>query len=112
MPMYISLIQKTKSNPDVDTAHFYSIKDASSSVAVDHNRLGSSQKDFEDEMKAFEEYSDNFAEDIINSKLEPSAEKVDIYKDCVQCNFKSVCRYNYEVSKHQMTSQLSQQGEN
>ncbi len=112
MPMYISLIQKTKSNPDVDTAHFYSIKDASSSVAVDHNRLGSSQKDFEDEMKAFEEYSDNFAEDIINSKLEPSAEKVDIYKDCVKCNFKSVCRYNYEVSKHQMTSQLSQQGEN
>ncbi len=102
MPMYISLIQKNKSSSEIDLARFYSIKDASTSAAIDRFTKEKEEKDFEPVMDAFKDYSKNFAEDVNKGKLNPDSSQVDIYKDCISCSFKSVCRYNYEVSKRSM----------
>lgn len=102
MPMYISLIHKNKSAGEIDVARFYSIKDASTSAAIDRFTKEKEEKDFEPVLETFEEYSKNFADDVNSGKLAPDSNQVDIYKDCISCAFKSVCRYNYEVSKHTM----------
>ena len=98
MPMYVSLIQKNKADKAVDAAKFYSIKDGTSITAIDRFTSGMSMEDFEAAMKTFEEYSASFSEDLTRGCLEPHENSVDIYKDCPECNFKSICRYNYEVA--------------
>ena len=104
MPMYISLIKKTKSTGEIDVARFYSIKGDSSSPAIDHYTDGKQEDDFMPVLDAFKEYSEKFADDIYSGRLEPDPQQVDIYKDCISCSFKSVCRYNYEVSKRTMNA--------
>ncbi|MBO4508750.1 MAG: PD-(D/E)XK nuclease family protein [Spirochaetaceae bacterium] len=99
MPMYISLIQANEKVKDIDVARFYTVKGTETTVAIDRNTQDFSQEDFEPTMEAFRNYSDDF-ERIVSSKVfEPDPDKVDIYEDCFKCNFKSVCRRNYEVSK-------------
>ena len=99
MPMYISLVQANEKVKDIDVARFYAIKEADTAVAIDQNTANCSQDDFEPTMEAFRNYSDEFERIVSSKDFEPDPEKVDIYKDCVNCDFKSVCRRNYEVSK-------------
>ena len=99
MPMYISLIAANESVGDVDAARFYSIKKSSSNCAIDRNTANCSQEDFKPTMEAFEKYSDEFERLVSEQKFSPDSEKVDLYEDCLQCNFKSVCRRSYEVAK-------------
>ena len=99
MPMYISLIQANEKIKDIDVARFYAVKDAKTAVAIDRNTQDYSQEDFEPTMEAFRNYSDEFERIVSSKAFEPDPDKVDIYEDCVGCNFKSVCRRNYEVSK-------------
>ncbi|MCR5252142.1 MAG: PD-(D/E)XK nuclease family protein [Treponema sp.] len=104
MPMYISLIKKTKSTGEIDVARFYSIKGDSSSPAIDRYTDGKQEDDFKPVLDAFKEYSEKFAGDVYSGSLAPDPQQVDIYKDCISCSFKSVCRYNYEVSKRTMNA--------
>ena len=104
MPMYISLIKKTKSTGEIDVARFYSIKGDSSSPAIDRYTDGKQEDDFKPVLDAFKEYSEKFADDVYSGSLAPDSQQVDIYKDCISCSFKSVCRYNYEVSKRTMST--------
>ncbi len=99
MPMYISLVQANEKVKDIDVARFYAIKEADTSVAIDRNTVNYSQDDFEPTMEAFRNYSDEFERIVSSKDFEPDPDKVDIYEDCVNCTFKSVCRRNYEVSK-------------
>ena len=102
MPMYISLIQKNNNTTEIDVARFYSIKDVSTSAAIDRFTQEKAEENFAPVMDAFKEYSEKFASDVYSGNLAPDSKTVDIYKDCINCNFKSVCRYNYEVSKRTM----------
>jgi hypothetical protein len=104
MPMYISLIKKTKSTGEIDVARFYSITGDSSSPAIDRYTDGKQEDDFMPVLDAFKEYSEKFADDVNSGRLAPDPQQVDIYKDCISCSFKSVCRYNYEVSKRTMSA--------
>lgn len=105
MPMYISLVCKGKNDDSVSVARFYSLKDASTSAAIDIFTAGKSSEDFKPVMEAFRQYSKDFADDISAKKLYPDSRKVDIFTDCIKCNFRSVCRHNYEVAKNKMTAQ-------
>ncbi len=102
MPMYISLIKNNKSTGEIDLARFYSIKDASTTAAIDRCTKEKNEEDFEPVMDAFKNYSKSFADAVKEGRLSPDSSHVDIYKDCISCSFKSVCRYNYEVSKRVM----------
>ncbi len=99
MPMYISLIAANERVSDVDVARFYAIKTSGSNCAIDRNTAECSQEDFEETMKAFEKYSDEFERLVSEKNFSPDSEKVDLYEDCLQCNFKSVCRRTYETAK-------------
>ena len=102
MPMYISLIKSSKSTGEIDVARFYSIKDASTTAAIDRCTKEKNEEDFAPVMEAFKNYSKSFADAVKEGRLSPDSSHVDIYKDCISCSFKSVCRYNYEVSKRSM----------
>ena len=104
MPMYISLIQKNKANKTVDAARFYSIKDASSTAAIDSLTKDLSEEDFNAVMKAFEDYSGRFEKDITEGQFEVKEDSVDIYKDCPACDFKNICRYNYQIAGRKISN--------
>jgi hypothetical protein len=99
MPMYITLLQKNSNTKEIDVARFYAIKDAKTRPAIDMNSKGKSQDDFELTMKEFEKYADKFEKITSSGNFVPASNEVDIFKDCIKCNFKAVCRRHYETGK-------------
>lgn len=99
MPMYITLLQKSTKVNAIDVARFYSINDTTTRPAIDMYTQNKSQEDYSATMDAFEEYANEFEKITSSRDFNPNPQKVDTYKDCLKCNFKTVCRRNYETGK-------------
>ncbi|MBP5156914.1 MAG: PD-(D/E)XK nuclease family protein, partial [Treponema sp.] len=117
MPMYVKLCEESGQAGDVESAAFYSIKDASATVIVQPNeKKGSRQKSVDREtfdvtMDAFSGYAESFYERLTAGELAPAAggddfyNKVDTYEDCADCSFKAVCRTAFRVSGRRLQAE-------
>lgn len=116
MPMYISLVRPQSEEKQIDAAYFYSIKIEQKQKKAVIDRYKNSDKDnstqeaFEPTLKAFTEYSNAFSEKCMNGP-EPYISydnkdrlAVRVERDCITCDFKSICRTTYSIAQRNITS--------
>ena len=99
MPMYITILLQNEKIQDVDAARFYSISQKESRCAVDHYTEGCKLENFKETLDTFEKYASEFEKTVTSGNFEPDFSKVDVWGDCIKCNFNPVCRKTYEVFK-------------
>lgn len=102
VPTYMTLINSEKKR-EFDYAGFVSIKDSIKENRLENNGIittkdKSTEEDFEPTLKAFTEHSKEFYKKITDYDFDPKESEVDIYKDCVSCSFKAMCRYQFTVA--------------
>lgn len=110
MPTYIKLIT-SQSKKDFSYAGFYSInksikpneKDSSKTTAIiDQNNKDLQYSNFNNTIKGFIEYSNDFYTQIKNYNFSPLNANISKYEDCKQCSFKSICRYPFTIAAKNM----------
>lgn len=108
MPTYIHLLQNQKSPIKVENAAFFSIKDFSCKAVIGKNmqeRIGKKTKkqtknfdEFQETIKKTLECIDNFVLRVNEGDFAVNS-KVQNYKKCAACSFKSICRKTFNVGK-------------
>ena len=99
MPMYITLLRENEKVQEITQASFYAINanpNQNHRTIVGNGRYSKSPDEYENTIKAFENYAEAFANAVKNSDY--SLEQVDAFENCGGCNYKSICRYNYTIA--------------
>ena len=102
IPTYMTLIN-SEHKREFDYAGFVSITQSINKNQLENNGIittkdKSTEEDFEPTLKAFTEHSKEFYKKITDYDFDPKESEVDIYKDCVSCSFKAMCRYQFTVA--------------
>lgn len=102
IPTYMTLINY-ENKREFDYAGFISIKKTISDEKMHESGIISTKKDcteeaFEPTLEAFAEHSREFYTKVTDYDFDPKESEVDIYKDCVSCSYKAMCRYQFTVA--------------
>jgi hypothetical protein len=102
VPTYMTLINSEKKR-EFDYAGFVSIKDSIKDNQLENQGIitteaKKTEEDFEPTLKAFAGHSKEFYTRVSNYDFSPKESEVDIYKDCVSCSYKAMCRYQFTVA--------------
>lgn len=105
MPVYYKLITENYENK-IEAGYFYSIRTLEKQCMTDESAK-STFEDFLPTINELETYSKSFIERIDNYDFVPKTSKdktdklnVKYYENCINCNYKSICRTTYTVGKN------------
>ena len=100
IPMYITLIRENEKVQEIDLAAFYAINFGTTSsknlVVIDEANKNKKLEDYKPTMQAFEQYAAQFTECVQNAQY--PLEQVDTFENCSECEYKSICRFNYTIA--------------
>lgn len=109
---YISLFNKQKDNSvKVSKMQFCSIQGRSDALVVDEEkstRFTKTPEEYEQTLEVFNKYTDYFAYKLSEYNFKPESnpnakyDNVNIYSNCLGCNFKSICRSTFTVAGHKL----------
>lgn len=104
--MYISLWNKNNEAVPVSDMTFCSIKNPGT-TSGSRTAIDAQADDLETTLELFEQYTDSFYKAVDGKDLIPSAKKapfnkLEVYSDCSQCDFKTICRHTYSVAGHKL----------
>lgn len=95
MPMYMSLLKGT-TNKEIIKAGFYAINNPDKKTDVITEKV--TFDNYEETMKLFETYTDQFNSKVESQDFSPANLNVTPWDDCSSCSFKSICRYSYTIA--------------
>jgi len=110
---YVTLYNKQKNNSvKVSKMLFTSIQGKGETLVIDENPSSRSNtktpEEYESTLNVLNSYVDVCAQKIKNYDFKPVSDPdakyddVNIYRDCLGCNFKSVCRSTFTVAGHKL----------
>ena len=111
--VYITLFNRQQDNSvNVSRMIFSSIQKNEANLIVDEvfPKKGKTKtpEEYEPTLAVLKKYVDVFAEKIKNGDFKPKADpdakydNVNVYKNCLKCNFKSICRSTFTVAGHNL----------
>jgi len=103
MPLYNQLIS-ANSIKEIFGMYYYGIKDSEKRTPYEQEKPKATPEEYQETLKALEDYATMFEETFTEHKLEPVQSKdnnrlnVKTYDHCINCTFKSICRTTYAVA--------------
>ena len=102
IPLYVTLwncSQKNTTANKLENVLFYTISGQKGTYVIQNEKKGRSKSvtidEYDRTLQVFNEYVKEFVSDVRTFNFSVSSDRVESYRDCSSCRFKSICRTSY-----------------
>jgi RecB family exonuclease len=102
IPLYVTLwncSQKNTTSNKLENVLFYTISGQKGTYVIQNEKKGRAKSvtidEYDRTLQVFNKYVKDFVSDVRSFNFSVSSDRVEAYRDCSSCRFKSICRTSY-----------------